>query len=392
MIVSRKDIQLDLLNKFNELCSKANVKYVLHGQGALLAYTGDEIDNIESLEVMMCQGDAEKIVDLLDDDAYYFEDFRSNPKFDNHFMMFGYKNSLDLKMRDINFMTTRHIENHCIRLNIRFIEHPVPKGKGKKLKIYRKIWKLKNMDVHSNNLWKYKYGKKALVIFSKVIGEKRLDNHRYNIKKKNYSIDTWNNIKKYPLVRISGTKAKDSKLFNEIAATKLGDVSTYIIKDFENYATAYYGVNWRMKKWKSSPDCSSTIISWEVYSRSPEYQKCCEKIQERYENNYYRTLDIEKSRDITNNLKNHVRQSGRIVHTRDDFIEQKEKIQELYKNNDLDELEVILKPLIQAMQHGIRLGYTYSVDEDIDNILDSYLRKVDREELANQIKSLRINV
>ena len=55
------------------------------------------LKEMETFEVMMCQGDAERISNLLDDDDYYFEDFRTNPKFDKHYMMFGFKNSLDLK-------------------------------------------------------------------------------------------------------------------------------------------------------------------------------------------------------------------------------------------------------------------------------------------------------
>ena len=68
-MLTRRDIQINLLHKLNELCDKANVKYVLHGHGAFLAYSEEEIptEKLDSLEVLMCQGDAEKIVDLLDD-------------------------------------------------------------------------------------------------------------------------------------------------------------------------------------------------------------------------------------------------------------------------------------------------------------------------------------
>ena len=86
-MLTREEIQIDLLTKLNELCDKANVKYVLHDQAAFLAYNDEPIDSIASIEVLMCQGDAEKLADLLDDDDFYFEYFRTNPKFDKHFIM-----------------------------------------------------------------------------------------------------------------------------------------------------------------------------------------------------------------------------------------------------------------------------------------------------------------
>ena len=44
------------------------------------------------------------------------------------------------------------------------------------------------------------------------------------------------------------------------------------------------------------------------------------------------------------------------------------------------------------MQNGIHRGYTYSVDKDIDNILDSYLREVNRDKLADKIEEYRIDI
>ena len=53
-MLTRREIQIKLLRKLNELCEKADVKYVLHGHGAFLAYFGEPIENLASLEVMMC--------------------------------------------------------------------------------------------------------------------------------------------------------------------------------------------------------------------------------------------------------------------------------------------------------------------------------------------------
>lgn len=391
-MLTRSDIQIKLLNKLNELCEEAGVKYVLHGRGAFLAYYGEPIEDLAVLEVMMCQGDAEKIADLLDDDSFYFEDFRSNPKFDKHFMMFGYRDSLDLKMREVNFMKTRHIDNNCIHINIRFIEHAAPTGTGKKLRFRRKLWKLRYLDVETNRLWYYKYGKKVLNGFYNLTGNERSIKRRYNVKKEHFSIWTWDDIKDYPLVKITGTKEIESELFDEIVPADLDGVPSYIFKDFDRYATFYYGKNWETKRWKAPTGCTSSIVSWEEYSNVPEIQESLDTIQMLYEEIFTTSKSTKKEKAVIRKMKRHVKQSGRVIHKREEFIEQKDEIIKLYEDGDIEELTIVLKPLIQAQQHGIHLGYTFPVDEDIDKILDWYLREVEREELADKIQDYRIDV
>lgn len=279
-MLTRKEIQIDLLNKLNELCDKANVKYALHGQSAYLAYFNEPIEFIESFEVIMCQGDAEKIADILDDDKYYFEDFRVNPKFDRHYMMFGYKNSLDLKLTDINFDTERHIDNHCIRITIYYIEHQVPKGHAKKLKSRNELWKLRYMNINHSKFRRKKYYKKLINFACFLIGNNRINKHRYEYKKMNHAIDTWDNIKNYNYVRCSGKKLK-SNLFNILIPKQLNGVQSYILKNFESYFKMFYGPSWKTKKWKKYDGFKSTNINWEEFSNNPKIKECLKEIQKK---------------------------------------------------------------------------------------------------------------
>ncbi len=391
-MLTRREIQIKLLRKLNELCEKADVKYVLHGHGAFLAYFGEPIENLASLEVMMCQGDAEKVADLLDDDDFYFEDFRTNPKFDKHFMMLGYKDSLDLKGKEVDFRKSRHIENNCIHINIRFIEHPTRKGTGKKLKFKRRLWKLRYLDLETNHLWYLNYSKKVLNGFYHITGNKRSINRRYNVKKENFSIWTWDEIKNYPLVKMAGTKAIDSNLFDKIIKKDIEGIPAYIFEDFNRYAEFYYGKEWRDKKWKGPTGFTSSIINWEEFSNDPEIQESLDKMQMLYEEIYSRSPIAKRHKTVIRDMKRHVKQSGRVIHTREEFIGQKEDILKLYDNKNIEKLTLILKPLMEAQEHGIRVGYTFSVDEDIDEILDWYLRETDRKELADKIKKQRIDI
>ncbi len=410
-MLTRRDIQLDLLQKLNELCDKANVKYVLHGQSAFLAYNEEPIDYIDSFEVLMCQSDAEKIADMLDDDKYYFEDFRSNPKFDEHFMMFGYKESLDLKIKDLNFMKTRNIDNHCIRINIRFIEHPIEKGY--QLEYYRHLfWKFRFLNVTTDDLWYLNKLKGFINFIYGIVGEERITNHRYNSKRKSYTIDTWDDIKNYKVIRIDDAGNIKSEIFNDIVPKELDGVPSFIFKDFNYYASHYYGFNWEEKKWANSQGTTSSLISWEEFSKDADFKKHMEKNQEYFEYTYANSTNLNEKKIlkfikrftfpestklynnllITRDFKQNVLQSGSILHNRDDYIEQKDELMQLYNDRNYDELEFRMEPLISSMRKGVNLGYTYSVDEDIDQLLDNYLRETGQGKLANQIIQLREDI
>ena len=390
-MLTKNDIQRDLLQKFDELCKKANVKYVLHGHAAFLAYNNQPFEEINTLEVLMCQGDAEKVSDILDDDAYYFEDFRSNPKFDRSFMMFGFKNSLDVKRKELNFLTTRYIDNQCIRIFIHFIEQPLSKINGKLLVNNRKILKFKYMD-KDYEYRNFKTKRKFVNNVFKVVSDDFYNKRIYNLKKKAVSINTWDDIKKYPLIKITGKRRVESDLFDTINQVDFDGISSYIIGDFERYAEHYYGKNWRDKKWPGINRLSSALISWEEFSKDPEVIKCVDEIQKRYDIIYQKQASVSDSRTAVKNMKNQIKMSKSVIYTREDMLEQKDKIMELYQTENMEELGTVLEPLIRSLSIGINRGYTYSVDEDIDNVLDSYLRKTNETELANEIKKYKVDI
>lgn len=390
-MLTRSEVQLDLLQKLNELCEKANVKYVLHGQAAYLAYFNQPFNQVKSLEVLMCQGDAEKISNLLDDDKYYFEDFRTNPKFDRQYMMFGLKESIDLKDKDLIFNSKRHIDNHCIRINIHFILRPTNKFARKVINTNRKVSKVRNMEASTdfNNFRK----KKELVnkVF-RFINDDFYNKSMYVFKNKTISLKTWDEIKKYPLIKIAGRRPIESKIFDSISKVSIDGINSYIFEDFETYASHFYGINWREKKWASVNQFTSALTPWEEFSEDPQVKEIIEGIENRYVTVYEKALKTVKYRDTIREMRKQVIQSKRVVYTREETLQQKDNIIELYQAGNMEGLEEIFAPLIQSMKFGIKCGYTYSVDEEIDSIFDSYLRETDMGELADTIKELRVDV
>ena len=390
-MLTRNDVQRDLLQKFTELSKKANVNYVLHAQAAFLAYNNQPINQINSLEVLMCQGDAEKVSNLLDDEAYYFEDSRSNPKFTGPYMMFGLKKSIDLKTKDLNFETSRNIDNHCIRIIIHFIERPKRRVSGKVLGINNKLLKFRYME-DDFNFRNYKSKRKWANNLFKVVNDGFYNNRIRDFKKRYISIDTWNDIKKYPLVQITGKPPFKSSLLDSVLPVDLDGVSSYIVEDFEEYAKNFYGVNWPEKQWASVNECSSALLSWEDYSNDPEVKRRLDEIQKRFDIIQYEYAKTVDCRREINEMKRQIRQSKRVIYVREECIQQKDNIMKLYREGDNKQLRIMLDPLIEALTIGINRGYTFSVDEDIDNIVDSYLRENNYSNLADDIIKYRMDV
>ena len=48
-----------------------------------------------------------------------------------------------------------------------------------------------------------------------------------------------------------------------------------------------------------------------------------------------------------------------------------------------------MTPLIKTIKISVNLGYAFSIDDEIDDILDEYLRNNQQIKLANQIEKLK---
>ena len=106
---------------------------------------------------------------------------------------------------------------------------------------------------------------------------------------------------------------------------------------------------------------------------------------------YFEHMQLKKYKNSTKKISKHVVQSANVLNTRKKLIAEKENIIELHNSNDSKKLGEALAPLIESQNKSLLLGYSYSVDDEIDAILDEYLRENKRVKLANKIKKLKVD-
>ena len=78
------------------------------------------------------------------------------------------------------------------------------------------------------------------------------------------------------------------------------------------------------------------------------------------------------------------------IHERNILL--KDDIMDSYNKKDFEKLGDLFSQLIESQNESLLLGYSFSVDEDIDKIFDEYLRETKRVKLANKINKLRVSV
>lgn len=185
------------------------------------------------------------------------------------------------------------------------------------------------------NYRNYKSKRRFINNVFKVVPDDFYNNRMYNFKKRKISIDTWQDIKNYPLVQITGKLPVKSNMFNSIAQVQLDGVSSYVIKDFDTYAKSFFGVGWKNNQWASLNNCNSNLISWDDYSNDHEVKHIIDEIQKRYDIIHCKYITTWDCRKEIKEMKEQIIQSKRVIYVREESIQQKDKIIELFKQKNM---------------------------------------------------------
>ena len=164
---TKHEIQLELLQEIDEICSNNGLKYILFGMNALNVYHNHSIkDGPRMVAIAMTSGDIDRFCKIIEEEYNenrYVEGIYNNPNFIPLYVSYGNKNTADFHMVNLN-------KNKYFGIRIRI--YPIRKfatldGKvigdmPNRIVMERKFRKFVNKRVDNPKLWYVKTGLNVL--------------------------------------------------------------------------------------------------------------------------------------------------------------------------------------------------------------------------------------
>ena len=99
---TKQEIQLELLQEIDGICSENNLKYIFIGMSALNAYIIHSIKQYDGIvSVAMTQGDIDRFCEIVENqsnNSRYVEGIFNNPNFLELYVNYGNKNTAEIDM------------------------------------------------------------------------------------------------------------------------------------------------------------------------------------------------------------------------------------------------------------------------------------------------------
>ena len=99
---TKQEIQIELLQEIDEICSKNNLKYIFVGINALNAYLNHTIkNNNRVVSIAMTQGDIDRFCEIVEKSGNkdrYVEGIFNNPNYLPLYVVYGNENTTEFHM------------------------------------------------------------------------------------------------------------------------------------------------------------------------------------------------------------------------------------------------------------------------------------------------------
>ncbi len=388
---TKYDILFELLQEIDDICSKNNLKYILVGDSALNAYLNHSLKkNHDTVSIAMTLGDLDRFSEIIENEYNsnrYIEGIFNNSNYTMLYTSYGNKNTADFRIIDVNKDICKgiHINIYPIVKQAQLDGTPIV-GWTPSLSKERKIHKLLNKQVSNKDLWYISLGIKVLKESYNVIGG---GNHYYKKVKSNLFIDRWDDIQNYSKVRINKT-VFDSKLLKETKKFELDDIDVYLPVQTETFLKEIFGENYHEAS--SDEERNHWIVDAEIgyeeiinetkdilmEARSAHEQIILGRLKVRNENETVKkvwklVLMTEKQFEYIQYFNN----NADTLLTKD-----------LSDENQFNDVKNELKPVINTIKEYAKLNMTFSINPEIDSLIEKVLLMDGNEELANKIKEI----
>lgn len=352
---TKKDVQLELLKELDDICSKKGLTYILTGYNGLNAYLNHTIKKGPiSVITAMTEGDLNRFIKIIEKKHKdrYVEGSFNNPNHEEDYVFFGNRNTTDFNMIKPDTKLYHGINIQIYPITLTESELNVPTQKDKLL-----------MKTHS--------------LINNESDEKLV-------------LNKWKNIQNYKLVDIID-KTYEADIFKEIKRIDVDGIKLCIPDESDEYFKIMYGNNFKNRKIREKTQPNHIIIDTdygydeimeEIGDLVVESRRINEEIQTE------RQKELKDYEDITN-IWNLVEMTSKQLELREYFKENDEILN--YDLNDEEEFKNIYKDLrkaINTLKKYAKHGMTFSINPEIDQLIEKVLIKKGEDNLVLKIKEL----
>lgn len=390
---TKQEIQIELLQEIDEICSKNNLKYIFVGVNALNAYLNHTIkNNSRVVSIAMTQGDIDRfceIVEKSNNKDRYVEGIFNNPDYLPLYVSYGNENTTEFHMIARN--KNKHL-GICVRI------YPIRKSvslNGERIPTFdKRLSKERRMRVIMNKTIvnkKFILGKIGLKVWKGAYALTGGGKRYYSKVKKNIYIDKWEDIQNYCKVRIMNRNI-ESKYLKELGTVEFDGIELPIPKDADAYFTEIFGEDFRDRKIKVINAPIRVILDTEIgYKQIIEENKdLLDEAKATREEVMWQRLKVYREKVAVDNVWKLVKMTNRQINLKELYSE---NIDDLlaYDLDDEEQLEEVyeeLRPAIGSLKRYSRIGMTFSIDPKTDALIEKVLIKRGNAKLLNKIKKL----
>jgi lipopolysaccharide cholinephosphotransferase len=390
---TKKDIQLELLQEVDDICSKYDLKYILVGTNALNAFLNHTIKNGPiKVAVAMTQGDIDrfcKIIETQYEDNRYVEGIFNSPNYPDIHVSYGNKNTTDFHMVNLN----KNI-HHGIEILIYPIIRSV-NNDGSKIIAYtsnlskeKKIRQKLNRRIENPKFKNKKIAINLLNGFYSLVGcHKRY----YNKLKNNIFIDKWEDIQNYSKVRIINSNVNTDSL-KGVNKYEVDGVYLSLPKDADLFFSNIFGKNFRNKEIKAKSQGVRVIIDTEV-----GYEEIINDIEDlmiesksTYEEIALESATVDGERKSINNIWNLLQMTDKQLVYKEFFENNIGRLSALNLNDEeqLNQAYIEITPVVSTLKKYSKYGMTFSIDSKSDKLIEDVLLAKGNKKLVKKLKNI----
>ncbi len=386
---TEKDIQIELLKEIDSICTQNNLKYTLIGTNGINAFVNHTIKNGPiSVSIAMTAGDIGRFCEIVEnknDKSRYTEKIINESKTNPWHVNYGNENTTYFHIFSLDKKT-----HHGINIEI----YPI-RGFNLLNKKPDQVPTKKDADSSKNSI----FGSLKRIFSSKENKEDSKDlkkeaepkAEKDSLKDKTY-IDKWEDIQEYSTVKIVNTKIKANAL-NGLQRYAVDDTELYLPMDASKFFTEIFGRTFKNRKIKPTVVGPRYIMNTErPYNEVIEESK--DLIEEAKSMNEEISLESSKANDdrkSLNKLWDLILMTNKQIEYTKYFDENVDNLLALDLDDEKQFNEVYkeLKPVISTLNKYSKMGMTFSINPETDDLIEKVLILKGNKKLVNKLNQLK---